>query len=89
MDLFYFQTLEKKYLNEPILVNIFSTTSKQDDDGLRASYNIFLLIAKTGKPHTIGVKLILPAINEVINTVLHKPAFDIKIFLKWAYPNGF
>lgn len=77
MDLFYFQTLEKKFLKEPTLVNMFSTTSKQDDDGLRVSYNISLLIAKSGKPHTIGEELILPAINEVINTMLHKPAFDI------------
>jgi len=77
MDLFYFQALEKKFLKEPTLVNMFSTTSKQDDDGLRASYNISLLIAKSGKPHTIGEELILPAINEVINTMLHKPAFDI------------
>jgi hypothetical protein len=64
-------------LKEPTLVNMFSTTSKQDDDGLRASYNISLLIAKSGKSHTIGEELILPAINEVINTMLNKPAFDI------------
>ncbi|VVC31916.1 Ribonuclease H-like domain [Cinara cedri] len=76
MDLFHFQTIEKKFLKEPALVNMFSTTLKQDDDGLRASYNISLLIANSGKPHTIGEELILPAINEVINTVLDKPAFD-------------
>lgn len=68
-DLFYFQTLEKKFSKQPTLVNMFSTTLKQDDDGLRASYNISLLIPKSGKPHTIGEELILPAISEVINTV--------------------
>lgn len=47
------------------------------DDGLRASYNILLLIAKSGKLHTIGEKLILPAVEEVLKTVLHKPASDI------------
>lgn len=72
MNSFYFQALEKKFLKEPTLVNMFLTTSKQDDDGLRASYNISLLIAKSGKPHTIGEELILPAINEVIKTILHK-----------------
>jgi len=77
MDLFHFQALGKKFLKEPTLVNKFSTTSKQDDDGLRVSYYISLLIAKSGKPHTIGEELILPAINEVIKTMLHKPAFDI------------
>jgi len=39
--------------------------------------DISLLIANAGKPHTIGEELILPAIKEVINTVLHKPASDI------------
>ncbi|CAH1997430.1 unnamed protein product [Acanthoscelides obtectus] len=32
---------------------------------------------KSGKPHTIGEKLILPAVEEVLKTVLHKPASDI------------
>ncbi|CAH1969466.1 unnamed protein product [Acanthoscelides obtectus] len=32
---------------------------------------------KSGKPHTIGDKLILPAVEEVLKTVLHKPASDI------------
>lgn len=44
---------------------------------MRASYNISLLIAKSGKPHTIGEQLILPAIEEVLKTVLHRPAYDI------------
>ena len=44
---------------------------------MRASYNISFLIAKSGKPHTIGEKLILPAVEEVLKTVLHKPASDI------------
>ena len=41
------------------------------------SNHISLLIAKAGKPHTIGEELILPVIKEVINTVVHKPASDI------------
>jgi hypothetical protein len=54
--------------------------SKHITDGLRASYNISLLIAKSGKPHTIGEELILPAVSEVLSTVLHKPPYDtIKI----------
>ncbi|CAH1957789.1 unnamed protein product [Acanthoscelides obtectus] len=32
---------------------------------------------KSGKPHTIEEKLILPAVEEVLKTVLHKPASDI------------
>lgn len=76
-DLTFFQTVKEKYLKTPSLQQLIGTTSTRDDDGLRASYNISLLIAKSGKPHTIGEELILPAITEVIRTVLHRPAFDI------------
>ncbi|CAH1980769.1 unnamed protein product [Acanthoscelides obtectus] len=65
------------YPKRPTLDRMFASTSQRNDDGLRASYNISLLIAKSGKPHTIGEKLILPAVEEVLKTVLHKPASDI------------
>ncbi|GBP03175.1 SCAN domain-containing protein 3 [Eumeta japonica] len=45
--------------------SMFASTSQSNDDGLRASYNILLLIAKSGKPHTIGEQLILPAVEEI------------------------
>ncbi|CAH1987300.1 unnamed protein product [Acanthoscelides obtectus] len=61
----------------PTLDRMFASTSQRNDDDLRTSYNISLLIAKSGKPHTIGEKLILPAVEEVFKTVLHKPASDI------------
>ncbi|CAH2001640.1 unnamed protein product, partial [Acanthoscelides obtectus] len=71
----------KMYLSpsakRPTLDRMFASTSQRNDDGLRASYNISLLIAKSGKPHTIGEKLILPAVEEVLKTDLHKPASDI------------
>ena len=53
-------------------MNIFTSSLKNSDDGLKSSYNISLLIVKAGKPHTIGEELILPAFEEVIKTVLHK-----------------
>ncbi|CAH2006141.1 unnamed protein product [Acanthoscelides obtectus] len=76
-DLKYFQSLKDKFQKRPTLDRRFASTSQRNDDGLRASYNISLLIAKSGKPHTIGEKLILPAVEEVLKTVLHKPASDI------------
>ena len=51
---------------------MFTSSSKNSDDGLKASYNISLLIAKACKPHTIGEELILPAVKEVIKTVVLK-----------------
>ena len=53
-------------------MNMFTSASKNSEDDLKASYNISLLIAKAGKTHTIGGELILPAVIEVIKTVLHK-----------------
>lgn len=51
--------------------------SKTDDDSLRASNNISLVITKSGKPHTIWKLLILPVIEEILKTVFHKLAYGI------------
>ncbi|CAH2011901.1 unnamed protein product [Acanthoscelides obtectus] len=64
-------------LERPTLDRMFASTSQRNHDDLRAAYNISLLIAKSGKPHTIGEKLIWPAVEEVLKTVLHKPGSDI------------
>ncbi|KAJ8882298.1 hypothetical protein PR048_014100 [Dryococelus australis] len=50
--------------------------SQLNTDGLHASNNISLLIAKSVKSHTIGEKLILLAVTEALRTVLHKPPRD-------------
>ncbi|KAI6646851.1 SCAN domain-containing protein 3-like [Oopsacas minuta] len=42
-----------------------------------APYNISNLIAKDGKPYSIGETLILPAISEVISTVMNQNAAEI------------
>ena len=76
-SLSYFQMLKDQHSSRPTLAGMFSASSKEDNDGLRASYNISLLIAKSGKPHTIGEELILPAVSEVLRTVLHKSPSDI------------
>ncbi|GBP53596.1 Protein ZBED8 [Eumeta japonica] len=76
-DLKYFQILKEKYEKRPTVHNMFSSRSESNDDGLRASYNISLLVAKSGKPHTIEEQLILPAVEGVLKTVLHKSSCDI------------
>ena len=52
-DLKYFQTLKEKYEKRPTMHIMFASTSESNYNGLRASYNISLLIAKSGKPQTI------------------------------------
>ena len=66
----FFHSLRNHFLKRKTM-NMFPSSSKKSDDGLKASY-ISLLIAKAGKPHIIGEELILLAVKEVIKTVLHK-----------------
>lgn len=76
-DLAYFQHLRDRRRKQSTVPNMFSSHGKQDEDGIRASFNISLMIAKAGKPHTIGEELILPAVAEVLRTVLHSSPHDI------------
>lgn len=57
----FFQSLRDQLLKRKTM-DMFISSPKNSDDGLKASYNISLLIAKAGKPHTIGENLILPAV---------------------------
>ena len=41
---------------------------------LAASYEVAYLIAKQGKPHTVGEKLVKTAVLKMINIMLGKPA---------------
>ena len=75
-DLAFFRSLNDRFTKQPSVGAMFASSSKSNDDGLTASYNISLLIAKSGSPHTIGEELILPAIGEAIRCLLHKPARD-------------
>lgn len=72
-DLSFFTNIRDKFLKAPSVSGLLATSSQKCDDGLIASYNISKLIAKSGKAHTIGEELILPAVKEVLETVLHHP----------------
>ncbi|GFS72769.1 SCAN domain-containing protein 3 [Trichonephila clavipes] len=61
-NLKYFQILKEKLQNRPTMGRMFASTLQRDDNGLQASHNISLLIAKSGKSPTIGEELILPAV---------------------------
>lgn len=76
-DLAYFQHLHDLQRKQSTVPTIFSSLQKHDDDGLKASYNISLMIAKAGKLHTIGKDLILPAVGEVLRSVLHLSSQDV------------
>jgi len=62
-SLIYFQKLYIKFTYKP---SFFKTTTN-----FLAFHNTSLLNGRSGKPHTIGEELILPAVREVY-TVVHK-----------------
>ncbi|KFD56722.1 LOW QUALITY PROTEIN: hypothetical protein M513_02399 [Trichuris suis] len=74
---FIFQSLRDSFKKRLRLSSIFLFASSQSSDGLRASYNLSLMIAKSGKPHTIGEQLLLPVVNEVLRATLHMPVTNI------------
>ncbi|XP_029656380.1 protein ZBED8-like [Octopus sinensis] len=69
-DINYFSNLKYNYENRLMINQLFTKNSKMLEKGLLASYKISQLIAKSGKPHTIGESLILPAIKEVLNSMV-------------------
>ncbi|KFD46979.1 hypothetical protein M513_12169 [Trichuris suis] len=70
-DMAYFQSLWEEFRKGPTLRSMLSSPLQEENDGLLASYNISLLIAKSGKPHSTGKELLLPLISEVVRTLLH------------------
>ncbi|KFD49151.1 LOW QUALITY PROTEIN: hypothetical protein M513_09975 [Trichuris suis] len=72
----YFKSLREKFRKRPTLSNMFSTRTALEMNGLRASFNISLMIARSGKAHTIGEELLHPVVSEVLRTVLHMPAAE-------------
>ncbi|XP_041963280.1 protein ZBED8-like [Alosa sapidissima] len=70
-DVAYFNALKEKHSRRTIS-NLFARKTNQTENGLVASYNISLLIAKSRTPFTVGEKLVLPAIKEVISTVMER-----------------
>ena len=73
-NLKYFKAFRDKFHNRKPIQTMLNSTTRKIDDGLICSYNIAKLIAKSGKPHSIGEELILPAIEKVFLTVLHHPS---------------
>ena len=60
-NLNYFRILKKNYEKRATLKSIFTAYNVNINRTLEASYQISLLIAKSGKNHTIGEQLIKPS----------------------------
>ena len=63
----FFERRKNDLKNEKKILTSFTGTNKQ---ALEASYLVSLRIAKTGKSHTIGETLVLPAAKDIVKTIL-------------------
>uniref|UniRef100_A0A5S6QNG2 DUF4371 domain-containing protein n=1 Tax=Trichuris muris TaxID=70415 RepID=A0A5S6QNG2_TRIMR len=73
----YFRKLRDKIMNRRTLRSVISSEARVERDSLVAPYKISLMIARCGKPHTIGEQLLVPVVNEVLRTIFHDSEPDI------------
>uniref|UniRef100_A0A8C6YAI7 SCAN domain-containing protein 3 n=1 Tax=Naja naja TaxID=35670 RepID=A0A8C6YAI7_NAJNA len=73
----FFQSLKAKFEVCSTVEKLFGKSSLNADKGLICSYEVSLLIAKCGKPHIIGETLILPAVKQIVATMLGPSASTI------------
>ncbi|XP_067136358.1 protein FAM200C-like [Centruroides vittatus] len=76
-DLSFFKTLKEKFEKRTTITSIFTSRNVTNSRIQEASYQISLLIAKSGKSHTIGENLIKPSISAFMKTVLEKDDEDV------------
>lgn len=69
-DVAYFRDLKEKFGKRCTIGGLFKSYGIELEKGLVASYKISKLIAKCGKSHTIGETLIIPAVKEIISTMM-------------------
>ena len=62
----YYKSPKEKIEKRSTINELFSARSASKDRGLEARYEIYLLIAKCAKNHTIGENLIKPAISNFL-----------------------
>lgn len=73
-NLAYFQRLKTKseQRKQKTITTMFRAQTSRNDSGLVASYELSLLVAKTGSAHTVGEDLLKPALTIFSKTVLQR-----------------
>ncbi|KAG9479972.1 hypothetical protein GDO78_011802 [Eleutherodactylus coqui] len=66
----FLQDLKSKFENRSTVGNLFGKSALNADKGLLPCYKVTLLIAQCGKSHTVGETLVLPAVKEIVSTML-------------------
>lgn len=73
----FFKKLRDEFHGRMTVTHMFTQRVANRDRGMLASYEIANMIAKAGKPHTIGESLIMPAVAVVISTVMNKSPQEV------------
>ncbi|XP_066938665.1 zinc finger BED domain-containing protein 5-like [Macrobrachium rosenbergii] len=77
-DVDFFTALKDKLEIRTGVVSFIKPPAPPDNErGLRASYNISLIIAKSGKPHSTAEEIIVPSVKEVIDTVMNNDSSSV------------
>ena len=71
---FFFENKLKEYMSRKKTIESTCVTGSENAKAVEVSYRVAKLIAKTGKPHTIGEDLILPAAKEMVGVMIGEKA---------------
>ena len=71
---FFFENKLKEYMSRKKTIESTCATGSENAKAVEVSYRVAKLIAKTGKPHTIGEDLILPAAKEMVGVMIGEKA---------------
>ena len=75
----FFHDLKDKFRKRSTITSMMTNCSEQVGRGVLAFYKVSYLIAKCGKPHTIGENLIIPTVKEIMSIMFSNPV-DIQYF---------
>ena len=70
----FFENKLREYLSRRKAIESTCVTGSENAKAVEVSYRVAKLIAKTGKPHTIGEDLILPAAKEMVGVMIGEKA---------------
>ena len=70
----FFENKLREYLSQRKSIESTCVTRSENVKAVEASYCVTKMVVKTGKPHTIGEDLILPAAKEMVGVVIGEKA---------------
>ena len=69
----FFQDLKDRFRKRNTMTSMMTNCLEQVGRGLLASYKVSYLIAKCGKPYTIGENRIIPTVKEIMSIMFSTP----------------